>query len=406
MVLTDRKRVFFINVTCGYGSTGRIVTGIYETLEEMDCVCMAAYGRGNAPRGYNTYRIGDDTGVYIHGIASRITDRQGFYSTHATRELIRRIEKFDPDVIHLHNIHGYYLNVKVLFEYLKKCGRKIIWTLHDCWSFTGHCTHFEYIGCMKWQNGCGNCEQLREYPGSWIADSSAKNLRQKRELFSNVPDMVLVTPSKWLKSKVQSSFMSQYPVTVIPTGIDLDVFTPSPSDLRSRYGIGDDKYLILGVANPWRDRKGLDEFKRLSRILPDKYRIVMVGLKPRQAAALPPEIISLPRTDSVKEMARWYSAADVYVNLTLEDTFPTTNIEALACGTPVVTYKSGGSPESITDKCGIAVSRSNISAVAAAIDVIVSKGDLTDACVRRASIYGSYERFGQYYDEVYEKILL
>jgi glycosyltransferase involved in cell wall biosynthesis len=218
--------------------------------------------------------------------------------------------------------------------------------------------------------------------------------------------MVLVTPSEWLKEKVKTSFMSMYPVTVIPTGIDLDVFKPSPSDLRKRYGIGDDKYLLLGVANPWRDRKGLEEFKRLSRIISDKYRIVMVGLKPKQAAGLPAQIVSLPRTDSVQEMAQWYSAADVYVNLTLEDTFPTTNIEALACGTPVVTYKSGGSPESITDKCGIAVSRSNISAVAAAIDVITTGRDMKRSCLERAAMYGSYERFGQYYDEVYEKILL
>ena len=404
--MRSTKKVFFINVTCGYGSTGRIVTGLYDILEDRGYKCIAAYGRGADPEGYKTYRIGDELDVNIHGVLSRITDRQGFYSTAATRRLVKKIRAFDPDIIHLHNIHGYYLNVAVLFDYLKTCKKKVIWTLHDCWSFTGHCTHFEFIGCNKWRSGCGNCEQLREYPKSLIMDRSKKNLEQKKRLFSDIPDMELVTPSQWLKSKVEMSYMGRYPITVIPTGIDLEYFKPTPSDLRREYGIPENKFLVLGAAAPWRDRKGLEDFKKLAHLLSDRYQIVLVGLKPRQISAMPRNVIALPRTESVKEMAMWYSAADAYVNLTLEDTFPTTNIESLSCGTPVVTYRSGGSPESLTDSCGIVVPRSNISAVIAALDVIRDGEDRSAACMKRSELYGSELRFSQYFDEVYAKTLL
>lgn len=403
MIKRNSTRVFFINVTCGYGSTGRIVTGLYDILEDEGYSCAVAYGRGRAPGGYRSYRIGDDMDVNLHGVLSRVTDRQGFYSRTATAKLIKRIREFDPDIIHLHNIHGYYLNVELLFRYLKKCGKRVIWTLHDCWSFTGHCTHFEYIGCNKWQSGCFSCEQLKEYPKSILADSSARNYRQKKDLFTGVPDMVLVTPSGWLASKVKQSFMGSYPISVIPTGIDLETFKPTESDLREKYGLAD-KFVILGAANPWRDRKGLEDFKKLSRVISDRYKIVMVGLKPSQAAGLPSDILALPRTDSVTEMAAWYTVADAYVNLTLEDTFPTTNIEALACGTPVITYKSGGSPESLTEECGLVVPRSNMSAVTAALDILRTGPDRSDACMDRALEYSSENRFYQYLEEIYEEL--
>lgn len=403
MGLRDLKRVFLINVTCGFGSTGRIVTGIVDELEGFGYNCKIAYGRGSAPEGYNTYRIGSDLDVNIHGVLSRITDRQGFYSTKATKELIEVMKEFDPQIVHLHNIHGYYLNVKLLFEYLRESRVRVIWTLHDCWSFTGHCTHFEYVGCMKWQSrsGCFNCEQLREYPKSLLMDASAKNYAQKRELFGNMPHMELVTPSYWLKDKVEQSFMGQYPISVVPTGIDLETFSPTPSELRAKYGIGD-KFLILGAASPWRERKGLFEFYKLSSKLTKDYVIVLLGLKPEQIKQLPKEIIGLGRTDSVKEMAQWYTAADAYVNLTLEDTFPTTNIEALSCGTPVITYTAGGSPEAVAEGCGMSVPRNSIEGVINALDRIKNGPDMSAACLKRADEYGSELRFSQYCTEVYE----
>ena len=400
---SDNKRVFFINSTCGTGSTGRIVTGLMGVLTSYGYTCMAAYGRGKAPEGYETYRIGSDFDVDFHGVCSRITDRHGFYSRSATRRLIQKIEEFNPDIIHLHNLHGYYLNIGILFHYLKKSERKVIWTLHDCWSFTGHCTHFEYIGCTKWQTGCFRCDQLGEYPKSVLCDASTSNYKAKKELFTGLPNMVLVTPSEWLKGKIKLSYMKDYEVTVVPTGIDLSQFYPLESDLREKYNLGN-SYVVLGAANPWRERKGLYEFAKVAKSLNHRYRIVLIGLNEKQMAELPPEIIALPRTDSVEEMAKWYSTADLYVNLTLEDTFPTTNIEALACGTPVVTYRAGGSPESIDSTCGMIVERSNLSGVTAAIDRMKDGGDKKEACLRRASMYSSEKRFTEYYEKVYAKL--
>lgn len=401
--VSEKKRVLLINSTCGQGSTGRIVTGLMDMLSSCGFSCMAAYGRGTAPEDYDTYRIGSDLDVNFHGAVSRVTDRHGFYSRAATRRLIQKIEEFDPHIIHLHNIHGYYLNIGILFRYLKKSERKVVWTLHDCWSFTGHCTHFEYIGCTKWQTGCFRCDQLSEYPKSVFRDNSTANYNAKKALFTGVPGMVLVTPSEWLMGKVKQSYMKDYEGVVIPTGIDLEQFRPQESDLREKYRL-DNSYVVLGVANPWRERKGLYEFVKLGKALNHHYRIVLLGLNEQQAKQLPPEIIALPKTESIEEMVKWYSAADVYVNLTLEDTFPTTNIEALACGTPVVTYRAGGSPESIDSTCGMVVQRSNLSGVTAAVDRMRDGSDKKEACLKRASLYSSEKRFTEYYEKVYAKL--
>lgn len=410
--LTSR-RVLLVNTVAGTGSVGRIVTGLYDTLEANGYECLIAYGRGNAPEGYKSYRIGNNFSVYFHGFMTRFNDKHGLYSKKATEEFIDVIEDFNPDIIHLHNVHGYYLNIEVLFNYIKQSGRRVIWTLHDCWSFTGHCSHFEYIGCMKWQTGCNKCEQLNEYPKSWSNDNSLFNYNKKKELFTGIENMTLVTPSEWLKDRVSFSFLKEYHTVVVPTGIDLTQFSPvheevsednSIFNLKNNLNIRD-KIILLGVANPWRERKGLVQFENLSKTLTDKYAIVLVGLNDAQLNELPESIIGLSRTDSIKELAALYSMADIYVNLTLEDTFPTTNLEALACGTPVVTFKAGGSAESIDDTCGISVERNSIQGVIAAFDKILSqKGILytEEDCVRRARLYDKNYRFLEYIQEVYE----
>lgn len=400
--VTENKKVLLINVTCGSGSTGRIVTGLYDLLTQKGYTCMVAYGRGSAPEGYTSYRIGTDFSVHVHGALSRVTDQQGFYSKGATHRLIEVIKKFKPDIIHLHNIHGYYINVEMLFGFLKHSAIQVIWTLHDCWSFTGHCTHFEYIGCHKWQTGCYSCEQLREYPKSILCDHSQKNYEVKKRIFTGLSGMQLVTPSEWLKSKVVHSYMNQYEITVIPTGIELSVFHPVETDFRKKYGLEND-YIILGAANPWRERKGLYEFYKLSKSLPAHMKIVLIGLNDKQKAELPPEILGLSRTDNIEEMAAWYSTADVYMNLTLEDTFPTTNIEALACGTPVITYRAGGSPESIDETCGMVVERGNTVGILAALDLLKNGEDREKSCIQRSLLYSKEKRFLQYYEEVYAK---
>lgn len=409
----ENRRVMLVNTVVGTGSVGRLVEGLYNTLESNGYDCMVAYGRGDAPEGMKAYRIGQNLDVYIHGGLSRITDRHGFYSGHATSEFIDVIEEFNPDIIHLHNVHGYYLNIKLLFEYLKTTNIRIIWTLHDCWTFTGHCSHFEYIGCMKWMNGCHSCEQLDEYPKSFGKDNSERNYREKKELFTQLKDVTLVTPSEWLAGRVAQSYMGQYHTVVVPTGIDLDMFHPIAEErnsdnlifrLRNNLNLRN-KNVILGVANPWRERKGLSQFVKLSKVLNERNVIVLLGLNDSQLNELPENIIGIGHTDSVEELAALYSMADIYVNLTLEDTFPTTNIEALACGTPVVTYRSGGSAESIDDTCGISVERNSVQGVVAAIDMILSQKGMMytqEDCVRRARIYAKEYRFEEYIREVYE----
>ncbi|HOO28310.1 MAG TPA: glycosyltransferase, partial [Lachnospiraceae bacterium] len=302
----ENRRVLLINTIVGSGSVGRIVSGLYRTLNEHGYECLVAYGRGEAPDSIRSYRIGTDTGVYIHGGLSRITDRHGFFSSKATIELIAVIEEFNPDIVHLHNVHGYYLNVKLLFEYLKRSGRRVIWTLHDCWSFTGHCTHFEYIGCQKWQNGCFQCEQLQEYPKSLMVDNSKKNYQQKKELFTGFSNMTIVTPSEWLEARVKQSYLQKYHTVVIPTGIDLEQFAPVEEErtddnlvfqLRTRLGIKN-KHVLLGVANPWRERKGLSQFESLAKAISDKFVIILIGLNDDQLSSLPHSIIGFSKTES------------------------------------------------------------------------------------------------------------
>lgn len=409
----ETRRVLLVNTVVGTGSVGRLTEGLYHALTANGYECMVAYGRDTHPEDINGYRIGQDLDVYIHGGLSRITDRHGFYSTRATKDFINVIEEFKPDIIHLHNVHGYYLNIRVLFEYLKTKDIRIIWTLHDCWTFTGHCSHFEYIGCMKWTTGCFACEQLTEYPKSMGKDNSRKNYEEKKRLFTGFDNMTLVTPSYWLKSRVELSFMGGYRCDVVPTGIDLSAFHPVKEErneknlifrLRNSLNLRN-KNVLLGVANPWRERKGLAQFENLSKMISERCVIVLLGLNNEQLSQLPESIIGIGHTDSVEELAALYSMADIYINLTLEDTFPTTNIEALSCGTPVVTYRSGGSAESIDDTCGIAVEKNSVQGVVAAIDTILSQKGMAytqEDCIRRAKLYDREVRFEEYIREVYE----
>ncbi len=411
--MNENKRVLFINTVATGGGVARIMTGLYHAREDHGYECLIAFGRGEPPADCRYYRIGSDTDVYIHGGLSRLTDRQGFYSTSATKALIRVIEDFNPDIIHLHNIHGYYLNVRVLFDYLHDRKRRVIWTLHDCWAFTGHCSHFEYIGCQKWQTCCDSCEQLNEYPRSMVLDNSRRNYLEKKVLFTGLKNMTIVTPSEWLADRVRQSFLKEYPLVVVPTGIDLEQFRPMQEvrekgnlifELKRRLGLRG-KTVLLGVANPWRERKGLTQFVNLSKMIDDRTAIVLLGLSDEQLNELPDSIIGLEKTDSVEEMVAIYSMADIYVNLTLEDTFPTTNLEALACGKPVITFKAGGSPESLDDTCGIVVERNSIQGVVAAIDKIRSSRGICytrEMCMRRAEYYSKDYRFMEYIQEVYD----
>lgn len=338
-------KVLMINSVCGVGSTGRICTDIADMLISQGHECKIAYGRGDVPEKYRdiSVRIGSTFKVYCNVLKSRLFDNEGFNAVGATKKLVRWIKEYDPDVIHLHNIHGYYLNVNILFDYLKTSGKKIIWTLHDCWAFTGHCTHFQVPHCDKWRTECGKCIRVKDYPKALISHAK-RNYKRKKQTFCGVPNLTIVTPSKWLAGVVGQSFLSEYQTVVINNGIDLSVFKPTESDFRERFGLTDKK-IILGVASVWEKRKGFNDFLELAKLIDDSYRIVLVGVNDKQLKMLPSSVIGIKRTNNVKELAEIYTAADVYVSPSREETFGMTVIEAMACGTPAIVYDSTALPE-------------------------------------------------------------
>ena len=346
-------KVLEINSVCGIRSTGRICTDLADVLKENGHECRIAYGREVVPEKYESisYRIGSDTDVRLHALKARFFDSAGFGSKKATERLIEKIKEYNPDIIHLHNIHGYYLDTKILFNYLAAADKPVIWTLHDCWTFTGHCACFDYIGCKKWENGCERCPQKGTYPSSVLLDRSKQNWNRKKALFTSVKNMTVVIPSKWLAELVEKSFLGKFPVKVINNGIDTEVFKPTYGDFRTAYRLGNKK-IILGVASIWGKRKGLDDFIKLAGLIEDNYVIVLVGVTEKLKNTLPGNIIGISRTNNTAELAEIYTAANVFVNFTYEDNYPTVNLEAQACGTPVITYKTGGSPES-TDPFGV-----------------------------------------------------
>ena len=341
-----------INSVCGVGSTGRICTDLCDTLEKNGHEVKIAYGRGEAPLNYkeNSYKIGSDFLVKLNGIKARLFDNEGFNAKSATKKFLKWVESYNPDVLHLHNLHGYYLNVELLFKWIKsKPNLRVLWTLHDCWAFTGHCSHFESVNCEKWKNSCLNCSQKCEYPKSLFNDNSKNNYIRKKKAFTGVKNLEIITPSNWLKEKVEQSFLKEYKVTAINNGIDLEIFKPTDSNFKEKYNL-QGKKIILGVASVWTKRKGFYDFIELSKILPEEYQIVLVSVSKKQKNILPKNILGIERTSGIKELVEIYSSAYVLFNPTYEDTYPTVNLEAQACGIPVITYRTGGSVESVPNK--------------------------------------------------------
>lgn len=392
-------KVFQINSVCGTGSTGRIVCDIKQMLESEQHKCQIAYGRGYYDNP-DCIKMESDLVFKAHVFFSRITDRQGFYSTSATKRLVRSIEHFDPDIIHLHNLHGYYLDIRVLFEFLKQYNKPVVWTLHDCWAFTGHCAYFSYANCDKWKTGCGGCPQKSAYPASFILDDSKKSFLEKKRLFTGVNNMNIVTPSNWLAELTKQSFLGKFPVHTINNGVDLSVFKPMENNFKEKRNLRSKK-IVLGIANVWEKRKGLDDFIALSKLLTENYKIVLVGLTEKQISALPKNITGITRTANINELVELYSAADVFVNPTKEDNFPTVNMEAIACGTPVVTYNTGGSGEMLDEKCGAVVDTGDVKAL---LKAITEMNLNSDDCRNKAL---EFEKNKQYniYMELYKNIL-
>lgn len=345
-------KILQINSVFKRGSTGRIADDIHQLLLEHGHDSKVAYGRYPVEDTLNTIKIGNKLDNYKHVLKTRVFDLHGFGSKKETEIFIDKVRAYDPDIIHLHNIHGYYLNIEVLFDYLKEVQKPVIWTFHDCWAFTGHCAYFEYAGCNCWKGE--KCIQKTTYPQSLLFNNSIQNYQNKKEIFTGLKKLTIVTPSKWLKDLVKESFLKDYSVEVINNGINLEVFKPIESNFRSNHNF-ENKTILLGVANLWDERKGLVYFLELAKKLPNNYQIVLVGLSDKQIKDLPSNILGIKNTTSVEALAEIYGASDIFVNPTLEDNFPTTNLEALACGTPVITFDTGGSPESIDEKSGIVV---------------------------------------------------
>lgn len=396
-------KVLIINSTCGYGSTGKIAVNLYHEIIENGDECCIAYGRGKADGQINSYRIGSQMNVMMHGLFSRITDRHGLYSKVATRKLIKKIEEYRPDVIHLHNIHGYYLNYEILFSYLKESCIPIIWTLHDCWSFTGHCAYYDYIGCDKWMKECDKCEQKRTYPASFFLSNSRNNYTRKKNAFCKCPSLTLVTPSKWLAEEVKKSFLKEYDVQVIYNGIALELYHPPKVDngnLDRELDL-ENKFVILGVANVWEERKGLYILEKIADMAISNWQVVVVGdIDGRDKHE---NVIYIQRTDSAEKLAELYARADVFVNPTFEDNFPTTNIEALASGTPVITFHTGGSPEAIDCRTGYCVEKGDVNQLIDCIQKIEDGAIVRKNCIERSKRFSKEQSYKEYY-RLYVKV--
>ena len=391
-----------INTVYDKGSTGKIVRQIENIANAKGhkCYCAYRYNENDEPH-ENLYEISSWLDCHIHNRLARWTMLQGCFSVFYTRKFLRKINKLKLDIIHLHNIHGNYINLPLLFKYIKKNNVRVIWTLHDCWSLTGHCPYFDMIGCDKWKTGCYGCPQKGEYPKSYV-DTSKWMYKHKKKWFTGVEDMTLVTPSKWLADLTRQSFLKDHPVKVINNGIDLNVFKPTESDFRKKYGL-EDKFILLGVAFGWGKRKGLDVFIELFKRLDKRYQIVLVGTDENVDKQLPENIISIHRTQNQTELAEIYTAADLFVNPTREEVFGLVNIEALACGTSVVTFNSGGSPECIDESCGVVVQKDDIDGMQREIERIYAERAFSqEACMKRAQNFDMNDKFAEYV-ELYEE---
>lgn len=366
-------KILLVDVVCGIRSVGRICTDLAEALEEQGHEVKIAYGRETLPEQFQKYAVRTTTDWEIRytALETRLLDNAGLTNAASTKALIEEIKAFDPDMINLHVLHGYWLNVDLLFRYLRTCGKRIVWTFHDCWAFTGHCAYFDYAGCERWKTGCHDCPEKKTYPASLLLDRSDRNYRWKKERFTGIPNLQIVTPSAWLANYIKDSFLREYPVQVIHNGIDTAVFRRDEKTLaisrklEEKHGLKNKK-VIVAASTSWNRRKGLPEYFRLADALGEEFRMVIIGLPPKLIKTLPENVLGIPRTDSPEELAGFYVLAYAYVNASLEENYPTTNLEAIACGTPVITYDTGGSGESAAFY-GAVVPKGNVPALAEAV---------------------------------------
>lgn len=396
-----------INVDATNGSNGGIARDIGSLVMKENWESYIAYGRSVSPGESTQFRIGNQLDVYAHGIESRIFDNHGLSSRHVTRRFIKKIEKIAPDIIHLHNIHGYFLNYKILFEFLKSANIPVVWTLHDCWAFTGHCAHFVGANCYKWQTGCKSCPLKKDYPSSLLFDRSEKNYRLKEELFNSLDNLTIVPVSHWLEDLVKQSFLRNNKIRTVLNGVDTDIYRyQNKKSIREKYNIGN-KFLLLGVAANWTAQKGLYDYFELSKSLPKDCVILLIGLKKNQIENLPEEIIGIERTHDIQELVSLYSESDIVLNLSYEESFGMTTIEGLSCGTPGIVYNRTASPELISEDVGLIVEAGNIKQLLSAIEKIKCKGKkfYSEACRKRVIDNYDNNKCFKTYVSIYKELL-
>lgn len=396
-----------INVDANNGSNGGIARDIGKLIRQEGWTSTIIYGRKHVPDESTLIKVGSNIDVIFHLLESRLFDNHGLSSRTVTKKLVSKLQSIKPDIIHLHNIHGYYINFRILFNYINTNKIPVIWTLHDCWTFTGHCAFFNIINCDKWKTKCHNCKLRSGYPTSWLLDKSQRNFNLKKELFTATDNMVLVPVANWLHNYLKESFFKDKNIETIHNGIDLNVFRPL-SIKKNTLGVNSDKFVILGVANGWIARKGLQEFIKLSKN--PNYQIILIGTNKETDKIIPPNIISIHKTENQNELSKYYSIADVFVNPTYADTFPTVNLEALACGTPVITYRTGGSPEAIDEHTGYVVECGDFENLRMAIESIRNKTQedkivMQKLCRKRAENYFNKDICFNKYISLYKRIL-
>lgn len=398
------RKILQINV-CLNLSTGRIAQSIGEAAMKHGWESYIAFSSREpiVPCKSKVIKVGRFYDPYLHYIENRIFDREGLSSRRATRKLIQQINDIQPDIIQLHNIHDHWLNYKLLFEFLNTTDIQVVWTFHDCWAFTGHCFHFVTKKCERWKTGCYDCPLVHEYPNT-ILDRSTKNYALKKQLFKGCKNLTIVPCSDWMGDFVKKSFLNDKKIHVIKNGLDINVFRPS---FKEQF-LEDGKCRILAVSNVWNKEKGLEDIYELRNILPEDYLITIVGLTSEQVKTLPTGIMGIQRTQNVQELVELYSKSDVLINPTYADTFPTINLEALACGTPVITYKTGGSPEAIDEKTGAVVDQGDVNALSEKIKEFMSynfKRTHSEECRQRVIEMFDKDKCFEQYITLYEDIL-
>lgn len=397
-------KILYINTTYLQGGAARIARSLAQEVQRHGHEVLFLYGRGISDGSVPSIRIETTAESAYYALNCRIFDNDGLCAVVPTKRIIRKIEEFNPDLVHIHNMHGYYLEVRKLFDYLHKRRIPVVWTLHDFWGVTGHCVHFLEAKCECWKYGtCKACPEKGSYPASKLLDASGRNFKIKKQVFNKIKNIAYVTPSKWMKQVLSGSFLDSDKIHAIPNGIYLGEVTVNDFDLRSMYGLTEKK-IILGVANGWEKGKGLDVFLNLSKHIDANYHIVLVGFKDNVPEDLPSNVLGLKRTESFSKLAAWYETADVFLNASKQETFGLVSVEAMAYGTPVVAFDVCANREIIINETGKVIESEK--ELVDAIESICNEDANTyaDSCRRQASLF-SVERMTNDYLDLYSRLL-